>query len=239
MGTGLLVFVWVLQTGYLIFRLNQHQTIVDLSLLEYLFILTWLLITCSLVLNKFYHIEFIVFFVNVVGFAFLLLNFFHVDEETGASIQTWEIVRKLLYIHISLIICAYAVLTITAVFAGMYVFMHRQLKYKRWTSFTKRFPSLGSIELYMHRGALIGTPMLVLSLTVAVTSILVEKRFGLLLDPKVIGSFIALGLFSWTLVKRRWFDGTALMMAKGLLIGYALLLLNLWINSLSSFHGWS
>ncbi|MFC4099965.1 cytochrome C assembly family protein [Paenibacillus xanthanilyticus] len=237
MGTGLLVFVWVLQTAYLIQRIVSHLNMSFFSLFEYLLLFSWLLVTISLVMNRFFRIEFIVFFVNVIGFAVLALNMFGIGS--GTSLERWELARKLLYVHVSLMICAYAALTIATIFACMYLFLHSRLKGKQWTKSVRRLPSLELIDIYMYRCTLVGAPLLAMSLAVAVTSILTEGEFGLLLDLKVIASFISLGLYIWTLLKRRWLDGPGWKMARWILYSYALLFLNVFLNQASSFHGWS
>jgi len=236
-GTGLLIFVWVLQTIFLVLRILSHLDMTTFSLSEYLLVFSWLLVTASLVISRFFRIEFIVFFVNVVGFAVLTLNLF--DLGSGASIARWEIVRQLLYVHISLMICAYAVLTIGAIFSGMYLFLHSKLKSKRWTSSVRRLPSLDMIDRFMSHCTLIGTPLLTMSLAVAITSILTEGRYGLLLDLKVLASLLACALYIGNVMQRRWFDVPVWKTARWNLLSFAILLLNLLLNKASSFHSWS
>jgi len=237
MGTGLLIFVWVLQTVFLVHRIWSHLDMTTLTLFENLLLFSWLLVTISLVISRFFRIEFLVFIVNVVGFAVLALNLF--DIGSGVSLARWEIVRKLLYAHISLMICAYAALMINAIFSGMYLFLHRRLKGKQWTQSVRRLPSLEMIDRYMCRCALIGTPLLMMSLAIAVTSILTEGRYGLLLDLKVLASLLALGLYIGTVLQRHWFGGPSWKTARWNLFSFGVLLLNLFLNHASSFHSWS
>ncbi|UVI28134.1 cytochrome C assembly family protein [Paenibacillus spongiae] len=237
MGTGLLIFVWVLQTGFLFHRIWSHLDMTTFSLFENLLFFSWLLITLSLVISRFYRIELFVFIVNIVGFAVLAINMF--DIGSGVSLARWEIVRKLLYVHISLMICAYAALTINAIFSGMYVFLHARLKGKQWTQTMRRLPSLEAIDRYMCRWALIGIPLLAMSLAIAVASILIEARYSLLLDLKVLFSLLALGLYIGTLLQRHWFGGPSWKTARWNLLSFGVMLLNLFMNQSSSFHSWS
>ncbi|RLM60018.1 cytochrome C assembly protein, partial [Halorubrum sp. Atlit-9R] len=146
------------------------------------------------VINRFIKIDFIVFFVNVVGFAVLALNLYS-NSGDGQSLGLWGTTRELLYVHISLVLCAYAALTIGALFAGMYLFLHNQLKRKRWSKFVRRLPSLDMMERYGDRAVIIGVPLYAMSLAIAVTSLLVEGRAALLLDFKVLSSFAALIMY--------------------------------------------
>ncbi|WP_138752414.1 cytochrome C assembly family protein [Paenibacillus sinopodophylli] len=235
MGTGLLIFVWVLQTGYLILRVVMHLQMTDVTTFEYWLGFSWLLVTISLVINRFFKIDFIVFFVNVVGFAVLALNLYS-NPGKGESLELWETTRELLYIHISLVLCAYAALTIGALFAGMYLFLHNQLKRKRWTNFVRRLPSLDMIERYGDRAVIIGVPLLAMSLAIAVTSLLVEGRTALLLDWKVLSSFVTLIVYGIYVYQRAMLKRPGLQLARLYIFSFGLLLLNLFSNYFSSFH---
>ncbi|MFD0713952.1 inner membrane protein YpjD [Paenibacillus sp. GCM10027626] len=236
-GTGLLIFVWIMQTVFLVHRILSHLDMTSFTLFEYLFIFSWLLVTISLVISRFFSIEFIVFFVNVVGFSVLALNLFGLGS--GASLARWEIVKQLLYVHISLMICAYAVFTIGAIFSGMYLFLHSKLKSKRWTAAVRRLPSLELTGRYMSLCTLIGTPLLTLSLAVAITSILTEARYELLYDWKVLTSLLAWLLYIGTFLQRRWIDVPVWKTARWNLFSFTILILSLVMNKASSFHSWS
>ena len=85
MGTGLLLFVWVLQTAYLAISLYSHLTEWAFVRSDVLFMFSWLIVTISLIINRFFRIELFVFFVNVLGFAIFALNIFgnptcHADQ---------------------------------------------------------------------------------------------------------------------------------------------------------------
>src|SRR5690606_7927491 len=118
--------------------------------------------------------------VNVVAFAVLALNLYAGAAE-GNGYEVGQTTRELLYVHISLILCAYVALTFGALFSGMYLFLHHRLKSKRWSKFVRRYPSLGMIERFSDRAVMIGVPLLAMSLAIAVTSLLVEGRVILLL----------------------------------------------------------
>ncbi|WP_141504138.1 cytochrome c biogenesis protein CcsA [Paenibacillus luteus] len=235
MGTGLLIFVWVLQTGYLVSRVILHLQMTTVTPFEYWLGFSWLLVTISLVISRFIKIDFIVFFVNVIGFAVLALNLYS-NPGKGESLELWKATRELLYIHISLILCAYAALTLGALFAGMYLFLHNQLKRKRWTSVVRRLPSLDTIERYGDRAVIVGVPLLAMSLAIAVTSLLVEGRATLLLDWKVLSSFATLVMYVIYVYQRAMLRRPGLQLARLYIFSFGLLLLNLLSNYFSSFH---
>ncbi|WP_028611839.1 cytochrome C assembly family protein [Paenibacillus harenae] len=235
MGTGLLIFVWVLQTGYLMYRGVTHLQSAAVTPFEYWLGFSWLLITISLMISRFIKIDFIVFFVNVIGFAVLALNLYS-NHGDGQSLAVWRATRELLYIHISLVLCAYAALTIGALFAGMYLFLHNQLKRKRWTHFVRRLPSLDTIERYGDRAVIIGVPMLAMSLAIAVTSLLVEERLALLFDWKVLSSFATLIMYIIYVYQRAMLKRPGQQLARLYMFSFGMLLLNILTNYFSSFH---
>ncbi|REK75912.1 cytochrome c biogenesis protein CcsA [Paenibacillus paeoniae] len=232
-GTGLLVFVWILQTGYLIAKLYLSHP--DQNTFLYWLAFSWLLATVSLVISRFFHIDYIVFFANVVSFAVLALNLYS-GMGGGTSYEPWQATRELLIVHISLVLCAYVSLTIGALLAGMYLFLHHRLKRKRWSQVVRRYPSLDTIERYADRAVIIGVPLLAMSLAIATVSLIVEGRAMLLLDWKVLTSFASLVMYIAYVYQRAVKDRPGHQMAKLYIIAFCMLLLNLMTNSFSSFH---
>lgn len=234
-GTGLLIFVWTLQTGYLVYRLMSHLGSTYISGFEYWFAFSWLLMTTSLVISRFFRIEYIVFIVNLIGFA-VLTALLLVNPGPDLSTEPYEAARDLLIVHVSLMTCAFAALTISAIFAGMYVFLHRKLKKKRWTSPVRRLPSLELIDMYSFRLISAGAPLLAMSLSVAIVSIAVEGRWSYMFDLKVILSLIALAFYVVYLVKRKVDGHVGFAAARLNLLSFGILILNVFLNPVSSFH---
>lgn len=234
-GTGLLVFVWILQTVLLVARIWSHFDLTLFSRLDYWFGLSWLLVTVSLVFNRFFRIEFIVFLVNVIGFGMLAFNLF-TNPKADIKPAAWETARELLVVHISLITCSFAALTIGAIFSGMYLFLHRRLKFKKWSQTLFRLPSLEVIDRYAFRWVLVGLPLLALSLSVAVALIVMEGRLNYLLDWKVVSSFAALAMYSIYLIQRTLLVRTGSQTAQWNLVCFAYLIINSLINPMSKFH---
>lgn len=234
-GTGLLIFVWILQSGYMALHIITQLRLPDISQSQYWLIFSWLLITVSLIINRFLSINFIVFFMNVVGFAVLALHLYSGYNEERA-IDAWHTSKELLVVHISLVLCAYAALTIGTLLSGMYLFLHHRLKNKRWSSIVRRYPSLDTIEHYVDRAVVIGVPLLAMSLAVAVTSLLVEGRLMLLLDWKVLTSFAALIMYIIYVYQRTVKERLGTRLAKLNIASFGMLLLNLLTSSFSDFH---
>ncbi|MFS0839934.1 cytochrome c biogenesis protein [Paenibacillus sp. 1P03SA] len=238
MGTGLLSFVWVLQTGYLGYNLYEHLGRWVFSMFETLFLFSWVLVTVSLIMSRFFRIELVVFFVNLFGLAVLALNFFS-DSNVSPMIDSWNINDELLFIHVSLAVGSYAAYTISAIFSGMYLFLHRKLKQKSWTNTMKRLPSLEKIERYTYVSVVIGTPLLMLALALGVVWVLIEKNVNVLFDSKVINSLLVLCAYGFYLFQHHSLSMSGPKLAKWNLAAFVIVLLNFILsNVLSGFHNW-
>ncbi|RKN83869.1 cytochrome C assembly family protein [Paenibacillus ginsengarvi] len=238
MGTGLLAFVWLLQSVFIVTRVMEHRYMPMLTMFEALFFYCWVLVTVSFMMNWFLRLDLLVFLVNVVGFAILALNFFSDPSVTPISEQ-WEAKDELVFIHITLAIGSYAAFLIAALLSGMYLFMHRQLKSKRWSAVMGRFPSLDKIEGYTYRAVLIGIPLLILSVALGTAKIMLEGDAHLLLDAKVISSLLSLAVYAFYLMQRLSGKLPGYLLAFWNLAAFTIVIANfLLFNLYSGFHQW-
>lgn len=237
MGTGLLVFVWVLQTGWLVSRLMRLDEPGELTRFEMLFFFVWLLVTISLAASRLVRIEPFVFAVNVIGFA--VLAAVAAEGRSAAPLEPWETAQHLLIIHISLALAAYALFIVGAVFSCMYLLLHRQLKNRNWNNVVRRMPGLETIDHYAFRAVLAGTPLLILSIAAAAVSILVEGKTAWFADWKVAAAVIAAAGYILYIARRTGRMHPGQLTARWNLYAFALLLANSLISTASSFHSWS
>ena len=237
MGTGLLVFVWVLQTGYLIYRLLQLDNPAGLTRFETLFFFVWLLVTISLAASRLVRIEPFVFAVNVVGFS--VLATVAAEGPSAAPLRLWDAAQYLLIVHISLALAAYALFTAGAVLSLMYLLLHRQLKSRSWNAVVRRMPSLETIDRYAYGAVLAGTPLLILSLAVAAATLLAAHRAEWLADWKVIAALVAAIVYIIYIAKRKRRMDPGLLTARWNLYAFGVLLANSLIGAASRFHSWS
>jgi len=234
-GTGLLVFVWIMQGGFLISFLIDRFSIPQLTMKDYLFFVSWMLVSLSFVLLRFMRAELMVLLVNVVGFAVFALNLIQRPRHS-AELEPWEVARKLLIVHVSLITLAFAFLTLAAILAVMYLFLHRRLKTKKWSHAVRNMPSLETIDLFAYRSGLVGVPLLLLSLSTGTAALMIDHGWSQLLDGKVLLSFAA-GIFYIVYLLRKMSAGDGgTRLAAWNLTGYGLLVVGFFAGSVSSFH---
>jgi HemX protein len=236
MGTGLLVFVWIMQTILLVNHSIQSGQIIVFSIFDSLFLFSWLLIMLSLILTLLVRIEFVLFLVSLAGFIVAAIAFFS-DETISPLAARWEVRDELLFIHISLAISSYAAYFCSAMFSGMLLFLHAGLKKKQYSITIRRMPSLDHIQRYATRAVIIGTPLLLLSLILGIVWIFLEKEWSLLLDVKVLSSILILIIYCIYMWRQIAAKTTWPRMAILNLIAFSLVFLN-YITSgwLSNFH---
>ncbi|MFC5529298.1 cytochrome c biogenesis protein CcsA [Cohnella yongneupensis] len=234
-GTGLLVFVWVIQTAFLLYILVQSLSNPSLTIREFLFYVSWLLVSLSFLLNRWLRADLLVLLVNVVGFAVLALNLLE-HQRRKMELATEEVARRLLVVHISFITLAFVVLTVTALLGSMYLFLHRRLKTKKWTPLMSRMPGLELIDRYAYRSGLIGVPLLLLSLSTGTAALMLTKSLSDLLDLKVVLAYLAGAVYVVSLVRSKIARDDGAELARWNLIGYALLIADFFASALSSFH---
>ncbi|MCR8644178.1 cytochrome c biogenesis protein [Paenibacillus sp. N1-5-1-14] len=236
MGAGLLLFVWVLQTVYLVTSALKHLN--NVSMFETLLLFSWLIITVSFIVSRFVRIELFVFLVNVVGFGILAINFFS-NPAVKPSLANWKMSDELLFMHITLALASYVAFTASAVFSGMYIFVHRKLKTKDWSATMKRMPALYNAEKYMHKCVIIGFPLLLLALALGIAWITIEGDATLFYDVKVIFSLSLLLVYAGYLFLNYGIKLPGIRLAKWNLAAFAIVVLNFVVtNGISTFHGW-
>lgn len=234
-GTGLLVFVWIIQSAFLLYILIQSLSAPSLTIREFLFYVSWLLVSFSFLLNRWLKADLIVLLVNVVGFAVLALNLIE-HPRRKMELATEEVSRRLLVVHISFITLAFAVLTVAALFAVMYLFLRRRLKTKKWTPLMSRMPGLELIDRYGYRAGLIGVPLLLLSLSTGTAALLLKSGDTELFDPKVMLAYAAGVVYVVALIRSKIVRDDGGGLAKWSLAGYALLIADFFASAFSKFH---
>lgn len=238
MGTGLLSFVWSLQFVYLAVSLYGSRTMLDFTLLETLLLYSWLLITLSLVIHRFFRIDLFVFLVNLFGFAVLLLPAFF-NPSFSTTIPGALFGDKLLFAHAALAIVSYAAFAVAAVFSGMYLFLHRQLKEKNWSQTMKRLPSLEVIHRYTGYAVIAGAPLLLISMALGFVRLWLQGDVRVLFDSKVLNSIIVLGAYAFYIIQRFSLRIPGVRLAAWNLAAFAVVLINLIVsNYYSAFHQW-
>lgn len=238
LGTGLLVVVGILQAAGLGIRFSQEGGLPIFTPYDFLFWFVFIIVLISLGVAFTRGAEFTILLLSVAGFSTFLLN--RVWLTAGAhTLESWSAVHGWLTMHIVLANLSVASLTLGAVFAIMYLFLHAGLKNKKWNDRIRRLPNLETTDKYSYTAILVGTPLLAISLLMAVLSLVIEGRTSLLQDLKVLTTLIGLGIYIAYIILKRSGRKSGWNMARWAIVGYIFIILNFLLNSWSDFHGWS
>ncbi|MCR6111523.1 cytochrome c biogenesis protein CcsA [Bacillus sp. A301a_S52] len=234
----LLSIVWVLQLIFLLLRALEYSRLPIMTIFEGMFFYSWILVTFSLIINKVYKMDFLVFVVNLVGFSILTISLFAPAGDVSAEFADLFIL-ELLIIHVVMLLFAYGLFTLSFSFAMLYYFQHHMLKKKRWSDKMARMGNLSLLEKRSFQSALFGFPFMLVGLILGVIWGWTELAAFPWNDIKVLSSFLLLAMYGFYLfqykVKQKRGYGLALLNIASFLV----LLINYFLSSsFSQFHIW-
>ncbi|GGE18337.1 hypothetical protein GCM10011571_20220 [Marinithermofilum abyssi] len=231
----LLVVVWISQTVFFAVRLGEIFP--ALTGFDSLIFYSWALVTFTLIINRFYRMDLFVFAANVVGFAVSAVNLF-IRPET-ASALTGPLLSELVFIHVTLAFLAYALFSLSTVFAVLYLVGSYLLKQKRWNQTLRRLPSLGRLQELAYWMNVGGVPLLLLALVLGMIWAYQKVGGGFWYDPKIFGSLLVLAAYSTFLYQRVVKGWNGQRLAWWSVLSFCTILINYIISSAGlSFHQW-
>ncbi|KYD15243.1 hypothetical protein B4119_3018 [Parageobacillus caldoxylosilyticus] len=233
----LLSIVWLFQTFFFLFRIIQTGRFPVLTMSEGLYFYAWLLITLSLVINRFMRVDFIVFFTNVLAFLILAIHTFAPNHQSPAVAE--RLISELLIIHIAITLFAYAAFSLSFIFSILYMLQYSLLKRKKWGKRLWRMADLTKLDFMSYVLNLLGLPMLLLGLILGVIWAYIKVENFHWYDAKVLGSFLVLAVYSVYFYKRAVQQVQGKAIALWNIGSFLFLLVNFFLfGSLSRFHFW-
>ena len=230
--------VWIMQTLFLVGNIVEEQRFPVLSLSEGINFYAWLLITMSLVVHLFRKADFAVFFLNVIGFAAVVITAFG-EAGTSDSAVGEALISELLFIHITSAMISYTAFSLSFVFAILYLLLYRSLKQKKWDGQWGRLPSLDQARRAMTISVVIGVPVLLVSLILGLQWAFIAAGPFPVWDPKIVGSFLLLIIYCVLLVLQNRGKLNGPDIAWGHILSFLAVIVNfLLISRLSVFHFW-
>jgi HemX protein len=209
-----------------------------LNISEGLYFYSWVLVTLSVVLNRFLRVDFIIFFTNVLGFIMLSIHTFAPSQYESAAVSG-QLISELLFIHITMAILSYGAFTLSFVFSLLYLIQFNLLKKKKWGKQLLRIDDLAKLDHMSYVLNVIGVPMLLLSLILGVIWAYLKLPNFHWYDAKVLGSFMMLLVYSFYLYSRIVKEWQGKQVAYLNAASFLILLINFFLfGSLSRFHIW-
>ncbi|MFY0757388.1 cytochrome c biogenesis protein CcsA [Metabacillus dongyingensis] len=234
----LLSIVWLLQTIFLFYQMFTTGRFPILNISEGLYFYSWVLVTLSVVLNRFLRVDFIIFFTNVLGFIMLSIHTFAPSQYESAAVSG-QLISELLFIHITMAILSYGAFTLSFVFSLLYLIQFNLLKKKKWGKQLLRIDDLTKLDHMSYVLNVIGVPMLLLSLILGVIWAYLKLPNFHWYDAKVLGSFMMLLVYSFYLYSRIVKEWQGKQVAYLNAASFLILLINFFLfGSLSRFHIW-
>ncbi|GGA41059.1 cytochrome c biogenesis protein ResC [Kroppenstedtia guangzhouensis] len=230
----LLMTVWFFQTVFLTWTVSNRFPV--LSGTDSLLFYSWILVMLSLVMDRVYQNDFLIFSTNLPGFGFLAAHLYIAPESAPLS---KSLLSELVFIHVTLAFLAYALFSLSAVTAVLYLIGCKLLKRKRWNQTLRRLPSLGSLQHFSNRMVMIGVPLLILALVLG--GIWANKQIGsgFWYDPKIFGSILVILAYSIYLYQRAVRGWNGQRLAWWNIVSFITLVINYLISNAGfSFHQW-
>lgn len=234
----LLAFVWILQSTFLIVFMVSTGRFPILTILEGLYFYTWVLVTLSLLINRFLKVDFIVFFTNIIGFIIIVIFTFSPIKIRSDVVLT-TLSSELLFIHIMLAIISYGAFSISSMISLLYLIQYNLLKKKKWGDKLIRIPDLSKLGKMSYTLNLVGVPIFFISLILGVVWAFLTMPDMNWYDAKVIGSFIVLFSYSISLYLKVRKEAQSRVIAQWNVASFLIILINFFLfGKLSSFHFW-
>jgi HemX protein len=234
----LLAFVWILQTVFLGIYMFKTGRFPVLTIFEGLYFYAWILVTLSIVINHLLRVDFIVFFTNILGFTVMAIHIF-APMQYDSHIMANQLVSELLLIHITMAILSYGAFSLSFVFSTLYLLQYDLLKRKKWGTRLIRLADLDTLEKSSYIFAVIGVPMLLLSLILGLQWAFLKVPGMPWYDMKIVGSFLLLTAYSILLYLRIVKNLSGRKLAIWNTAAFLIVLINFFLfGQLSSFHLW-
>ncbi|RWZ59916.1 cytochrome C assembly protein [Halobacillus fulvus] len=232
----LLSMVWILQTIFLLTQFYMVENFPIMTVYDGLYFYTWILVTFSLIINRLFRVDFLVFFTNIVGFLVMLI---HISTRAQNDLKDRgiELVNEMLVVHISLAILSYGFFTLSFIFSLLYLLQYRLLKQKKWDARLFRLGDLTKLDHFSYIAVVLGVPLLLIAIILGITWGYVSPDEFYWYDSKTLGSFLVLIVYMIYLFLRvvKGYQGRTISLFNS--AAFLFLLINFFLfGSLSNFH---
>lgn len=201
---GLLVLVWLLQTMEFTFRVFEFFPMA--TRFDSLFIYSWMLVSFTLILNRYSRLMIFSFIANLFSFTVLAIHFFFARDVSPVLEQL--LLSELVFIHMTMAIMAYAALTLASICAGLYLITTSLLKKRKWNHLLRRLPSLDRLQWILKWLVMSGILLLLIALILGVIYAYQTVGQHFWIDIKILGSLMVLFVYGFVLyrsIMNKWY----------------------------------
>ena len=238
MAFWLLSIVWVMQILFMILRYIEFERLPIMTSFEAMFVYAWMIVTVSMVVNVTFRTDFLVFFLNLVGFTVVVIGLLVPAGDISPELREL-FVFEMLMIHVGVLLVAYAVFTVSSVFSLLYLIQHQMLKSRKPNSRISRLGNLPMLERNSFFAAVTGIPLMLIGLILGVIWTYISFDTIPWLDPKIVTSFMVVGSYGLYVFYFQFRKERGYRMVRLNLVSFLILLVNYFLSSsFSSFHIW-
>ncbi|WMM31283.1 cytochrome c biogenesis protein [Shouchella clausii] len=234
----LLLFVWGLQTVYFVMRMFELDRLPLITPFEGLFFYAWSIVTVSLFINWKVKMAFLVFVLNVLGFAVMSGSLFVPSGDvTQATMDL--LASELLVMHVVFILLSYTGFTVAAAAAVLYLLAHQLLKRRLWGKRLIRLDSLPQTEKFSYFASVASFPFYLVGVIWGVVWSISQYDHVWWTDAKTIWSLSVLAAYGLYFYLRLAIVGKGYRSIWLNIGAFAVLLINYIVSGrYTDFHTW-
>lgn len=237
MGVLILGVAWLLESVFLVVRMRTDHMLPFFTSLQVIVFFSWLLITISIVLNLLWKVDYLSFFISLLGFVFVTFDFIIHSHPQIAYLRQGD----LLLLHVVISLLSYIAFSLSMIFSVLYLMEEWALRSKRFASGPfQRLPALERLDLFAYRSVVVGLPLLVAGMVFGAIWYKMLLGVFLFFDAKILVSILVVILYGLYLVMR--FTGSMRGRAGAWLnvVTYWVVVVNFLIvgEFVSKFHHW-
>ncbi|MCK5574105.1 MAG: cytochrome c biogenesis protein CcsA [Bacteroidetes bacterium] len=178
------------------------------------------------------------FFILLLAFLFQLMSSFFIKDIIDIPDYLHGLVLGL---HVSTALLGYTAISLSAVYALLYLMLYHDIKSSRFGVVYTRLPNLEMLETMSHKAEVFGFAMLTVGIIIGITWLpRVFDEFSYL-DPKLIGTMLIWLLYAVGLAAKKQFgwQGRKTQILSLVAFGFMFLsmtVINLYLSRFHSFH---
>ncbi len=177
-------------------------------------------------------------FILLLAFLFQLISSIFIKD----IVDLPEYLHSLLLgFHVSSALLGYTAISLSAVYALLYLMLYHDIKSSRFGVVYTRLPNLEMLETMSHKAEIFGFFMLTVGIVIGLVWLpLVFEEFSYL-DPKLVGTMVIWLLYAFGLAAKRRFgwQGRKTLILSLVAFGFMFLsmtIINLYLSRFHSFH---
>jgi ABC-type uncharacterized transport system permease subunit len=233
-----LIATVLLHLLYLVFRTIAFDHPPITSVFEIMTVLAVCIVIAYVYIEVRTHTRNTGLFILSLAFLFQLISSIFVKDIVDLPEYLHSLVLGL---HVSTALLGYTAISLSAVYALLYLMLYHEIKSSRFGVVYTRLPSLEMLETMSHKAELLGFIMLTVGIIIGLGWLPVVFEEFSYLDPKLVGTMLIWMLYAVGLAAKKRFgwQGRKTLILSLVAFGFMFLsmtVINLYLSRFHSFH---